>query len=70
MITAICDCKKCGGELIIEYGVISCLQCSAPHDAEGNLQPTRDPVAEGITNVSDKRFGGYGGHHNPIRRSW
>jgi len=30
-------CQRCGGQLIRSYDEINCLQCGAPHTAEGKL---------------------------------
>jgi len=30
-------CQRCGGDLVIDYGEVSCLLCSAPHNKNGNL---------------------------------
>lgn len=33
-------CQRCGGQLIHSHGEINCLQCGAPHTAEGKLAVT------------------------------
>ena len=36
------QCKRCGGQLIRNHEDIFCLQCSAPHDDNGELISTID----------------------------
>jgi len=33
-------CQRCGGQLIRSHDEINCLQCGAPHSAEGKLMLT------------------------------
>ena len=33
-------CQRCGGQLIRSHDEINCLQCGAPHTAEGKLMLT------------------------------
>ena len=53
-------CRHCGGTLAVwddEIGVQRCILCCHPHDSEGNLIPTRDPILEEINlHVFAKRW--------------
>ena len=31
-------CKRCGGNLLKNYNEVTCLQCGAEHDINGNLK--------------------------------
>lgn len=31
------ECRRCGGQVMSNYGELSCLQCGAPYSEEGNL---------------------------------
>ena len=52
-VAALSYCKKCDGVLVENYGEISCILCSTPHDENGEIIKTRDPIAEGtnLTNI-------------------